>query len=64
MRQEVVVTRCADRHAVAHEREFAESHAVVVQAGGLGDVVAAALADARLTGAEGRWVLVVGEPFA
>jgi hypothetical protein len=58
MKQTVTITRLADRHAELHEREFAETDVVTVDAGEL-DVVVGSVCGGR---PNGRYIIVVDEP--
>jgi hypothetical protein len=63
MKQLVTVHRVADRHADLHEREFAETRIATVEAGDLGDVLAAALIDLEMDGAEpGKFIISTDWP--
>lgn len=63
MLQMVTVHRVADRHADLHQREFAETRIATVEAGGLGEVLAAALGALQMGEAEpGKFIISTDWP--
>lgn len=67
MRQVVEITGLADRHKTLHERQFAESFSVIVEAGTLVEVllrVAQEMRDPLFADLnQGRYNIVIGQPF-